>query len=711
MSQRSSVGKPGGPTPSGRSMTQLDDFLSTPVGRLLYVAREARNLKGKPGRNMAVGFVDITGLDGLDSEGYEVRDVDELERNDPALYRQLRLAERPEIRRMVIIRQSNHASSVPERSRTSSEGLVDGFHSELLILIRELRYLGVTDPVRLFAIASDRSPCFKCARWIPRKADVFYLVQDGTQSAGKLNDHLVRTQALVEGSAEHDDQVAREKQRIRERAATNPKRRARLARQTRKVFRAEGSCHLGLGPGTALLGAPPAASRARSGGAVRQAAFTRRTAPVRAECAVGPTGATADVPDSGLVGALSEPVGQAPGGIDFSRLQLRYLADPGDGSGLAYSFQAPVSTTGGTAPAEGMAAARLSSDAFFVWLALAPQDFWVNLSPDEPDRVVDDALGRTDAGRVLLEADLRMKKTVGELIHPRTALGRRYWDAVQGDCVSSRTWIVPAPATVHEDGDRLYILDAPLDVRTETDYATTSGGSAGSPACSRQDRATEEHNEQLERTLVLPELREAVNKAPEYADLRQVYLARVAAEWYRGLSTRKHTTYGALLNSGDITDWQVKGGWTPRDTFDAYVESYAKGEFEATDETTGDGATLVTKYSYGGVDLTTVPVRKVTGSDFDAHHDALAAHVERSLGAPSVTGGTGTVWLGAPTPRQAADLAATEPPVSAGTWAVRLLPVLVLPLGLLLWRRRRNLDAGAASPLRRAARSRSRGRT
>ncbi|MFF8642694.1 hypothetical protein [Streptomyces sp. NPDC015345] len=406
---------------------------------------------------------------------------------------------------------------------------------------------------------------------------------------------------------------------------------------------------------------------------------------------------------TGLGSMLAAP-GMATGGIDFSSMELRHLADPGDGSGLRYSFSADFDPLRGDArTSTGRAVASQSSDAFFVWLSLNPADFWVNLHPDQPDRIVDHRLGRTDAGRVLLEADLEMKKTVGRLIHPHTALGKRFWNGIRGDCMASRMWIVPAPASVYEDGDKLYILDAPLDVKVETEHDAASARSGDTPTCPHQDQAIEEHNEQLDRALVLPKLRKAINTAPEYAALRRVYLARVAAEWYRELSTTKDTSYGELVNSGDITDWQITGDWTPRHTFDKFRASYTKGEFKVTDRSTSAGTTYVRRYAYGGVDLTRVPLRQESDGAFGAEFGTLPEQVERSLRVPAATGSEGTLWVGAPTPREAATgRGAPADSEFAGTWAVRLLPLLLVPLALSLWRRRR-LRTRTTSPLRRAA--------
>lgn len=370
-----------------------------------------------------------------------------------------------------------------------------------------------------------------------------------------------------------------------------------------------------------------------------------------AAVAAGPCDAGEDKADTasatGLGATLALPA-MGNGGIDFSTMELRYLADPGDGSGLQYSFSADLNPLkGDIRRSTGIAAATRSSDAFFVWLSLDPSDFWVNLNPTEPDRIVDDQLGRTDAGRILLEADLRMKQTVGKLIHPHTTLGRRYWNSLQGDCMSARNWITPAPASVHQDGDKLYILDAPLDVKMETQYLSELGGSDTTRTCPQQDQATEEHNEELYRSLILPRLKDAINTAPEYADLRRVHLARVAAEWYRERSRTKDTTYGELIDTGDITDWRTTDDWTPTDTFDKYVDSYTEGEFDVTDKT-ADGAK---NYVYGGVDLTRISLRQVPDDRFDADFGTLPQGVDRSLRTPSAVGADDdTVWLGAPTP-------------------------------------------------------------
>ncbi|MEU6768014.1 hypothetical protein ABZ916_36585 [Streptomyces sp. NPDC046853] len=169
---------------------------------------------------------------------------------------------------------------------------------------------------------------------------------------------------------------------------------------------------------------------------------------------------------------------------------------------------------------------------------------------------------------MLLDADLMLKKTTGKLIHPDTKLGAKYWRSLSGKCTSFRTWIVPSPATVHTRGDELHILKAPLNVQMETQYRKQRGDSDAT-ACPQQSARVQEHNESMFRQMILPRVVKAVNSAPDYADLRRVYLSRVAAEWYRELSLSKSTTYGKIIDEGDIDAYATRGKWKPRDTFDA----------------------------------------------------------------------------------------------------------------------------------------------
>lgn len=379
--------------------------------------------------------------------------------------------------------------------------------------------------------------------------------------------------------------------------------------------------------------------------------------------------------------------------MDFTNLELRYVSDTyHNGPGVQYAFKAD-SLPEDQQSFGGRRNARLASDSFFVWLALTPDKFWVNLNPDEPNRIIDAQFGRTDAGRVLLEADLAMKKSVARFIHPDSPGGKRYWDALRGKtrCVSMRQWIVPAPAVVREDGNELFILDTPLQVKMETEYYKSK--QTGDVSCdAQQDPEITRHNEQVYRTQILPQVQDAVNKAPEYADLRRVYASRVAAEWFRKREITKRTAYAEVINRGDISRWASQDKWTPREVFDRYVHSYRNGEFNITRTTTEGNVIYTHTFIYGGVNFSQVDRRPMDGTRFSREHPALAASAKNALHGENTDGRT--VWAGGlTTKRPLTEALRTPAPATSNAlfWTLATIPLAGwLVVGFWLVRRRRN---------------------
>jgi hypothetical protein len=497
-------------------------------------------------------------------------------------------------------------------------------------------------PDRIFAFYSDRSPCAAtCAPTVvPGTADVFYATVHDDLATKDMPQYLRAAQILaLEEKAAFSREVSAQVKLNQQRTEAERGRRAALAA-------VKGGYKKALAR-RKLFADSAAASRPCNDQTLGyQAAGPCFNAGV-------PTAAPSAATDNGLVEALAEPNVASPGGIDFSKLQLSYLADPGDGSGLQYAFQAPSSTNGGGTPSGALDTAALSSDAFYVWLELDPSTFWVNLNPTEPDRIVDAQMGRTDVGRIMLQADLQLKRDVGMLIHPGTSLGNQFWSEIDGDCLSSRVWVVPAPAQVYSTGDKLYILSAPLNVKMEADAIQLPPGQSSSARCPQQDSPTQAHNQALFRGLILPKLVDMVNTDPSYADLRTVYRARVAAEWYRNLSASQHTTCADLIDQGDIAPWATKTTWTPVNTFQQYKNSYTKGDYRAAKTVTKGNYIYTYTYTYGGVDLTSVPLNEVSGTTFATDNPSLPHNVSQSLTSPT-SSGSGVIWFGSLTPLQAA---------------------------------------------------------
>ena len=94
-------------------------------------------------------------------------------------------------------------------------------------------------------------------------------------------------------------------------------------------------------------------------------------------------------------------------------------------------------------------------DYFLIGVTLPNDVFWVNLRPDSPENIIDPELEKTGLGRILLEADLQLKKDTASLTSPQTPEGKAYWDKLYkkaGELFGTenitiptitRPWIVP----------------------------------------------------------------------------------------------------------------------------------------------------------------------------------------------------------------------------------------------------------------------------
>ena len=98
---------------------------------------------------------------------------------------------------------------------------------------------------------------------------------------------------------------------------------------------------------------------------------------------------------------------------------------------------------------------------FKIGLTLPNDKFWVNLRPDAEDQIIDPDLEKTDIGKILLEADLQLKRDTAGATSPQTAEGKQYWDKLYkkaGELFGSenitiptitRPWIVPGEVIIN----------------------------------------------------------------------------------------------------------------------------------------------------------------------------------------------------------------------------------------------------------------------
>lgn len=241
-------------------------------------------------------------------------------------------------------------------------------------------------------------------------------------------------------------------------------------------------------------------------------------------------------------------------------------------------------------------AAQKSLEYFFTGLAVPDEAFWVNLNPNEPFRIIDQLLGPTDLGGVMLKADLRLKEDACGLLDPQSSeIGREFWKKLRKEALrlgvgnkiyfTTRLWIVPDEVLAIETKDRFSIIKSNLQVSLEPAYL-----SPGVAHKQLQDFAAG-----LMQELILPYLNKKVNQDYAHSDLREVYHALILARWYK---EKFGPSYGSLVaaNSLDLLeDAEVNPSSAPQQIYSDYLESFYSLSASA-------------RYFSGGINFKDIPV-------------------------------------------------------------------------------------------------------
>jgi len=312
------------------------------------------------------------------------------------------------------------------------------------------------------------------------------------------------------------------------------------------------------------------------------------------------------------------------GGIDFTSIHLNYISTSSNPLTETSAFSYVLNGTKARwndKKVDFNDAVDLSLNSFFVGLAVPEYDFWVNLKPDEPDRIVEEELGKTDVGRILLEADFQLKKDAARFTNPKTSeVGEEYWDSLYEKAeavtpigigiripVKTRLWIVPDKVLVHEDENGIYLDDCTLKVCLESEYLHKSG-SLSTTWVAPWVRDVNKYSEELEKELILPKLNHEVNYGDEYADLRAVYHSLILAQWYKDKYGYYNSIFYNLIDTSNVTGLESKQDWNATALWEEYVHSVEEGEYNFW-ETTTEGMWEVKRYYFsGGVDFTDITV-------------------------------------------------------------------------------------------------------
>lgn len=247
---------------------------------------------------------------------------------------------------------------------------------------------------------------------------------------------------------------------------------------------------------------------------------------------------------------------------------------------------------------------------FFVGITLPNNSFWVNLRPDFPDNIIDPALAMTDVGKILLEADLQLKKDTAKFTSPETPEGKKYWDKLYQKAdelfgtsnvtipTLTRPWIVPGEIIIRETENNAYIYKATLKVCLEEDYLKDS-----STYNFKDERLKQlnEYSSQLIRELIIPKLTKEVNNAKRYAPLRQIYYSLILAQWFKQKFYGKGGLYSWLIDKQNLNGLTSKTPWSKTTYFKEYQKSFKDGEYNIQEPVSSIFGKGIRTYFSGGI--------------------------------------------------------------------------------------------------------------
>ena len=129
---------------------------------------------------------------------------------------------------------------------------------------------------------------------------------------------------------------------------------------------------------------------------------------------------TLQLPPAGTMVSVSDPFAPALiRGVTVhpdNPLQFNFIVDTGDAALTETSLREE--------------ATRLIKY-FLATITIPEDDLWVNLSPQEKDRVIPEQFGVTEMGRDLLAQDYLLKQLTASLLYPEKRLSQSFWQKVR----------------------------------------------------------------------------------------------------------------------------------------------------------------------------------------------------------------------------------------------------------------------------------------
>lgn len=264
---------------------------------------------------------------------------------------------------------------------------------------------------------------------------------------------------------------------------------------------------------------------------------------------------------------------------------------------------------------------------FLASLTIPDNDFWVNLSPYEQNKIIPKAFGETEMGRDLLAQDYILKQLSASLIYPEKDLGQDFWNRVYQKAQEkfgttdipvntfNKVWIVPEKAVILETDTMAYVTRSRLKVMMEEDYIALDKNRA-SEVLGTDRLNNEEVNKvssissDVVREVIIPEIEREVNEGKNFSQLRQIYNALVLAVWFRD-NLRNNILNEIFTNQSKILGIDIEDKSDKEKIYQQYLSAYRQGVFNYIKEDVEplSGESIPRKYFSGGALLNTAEIR------------------------------------------------------------------------------------------------------
>ncbi|MBF0484280.1 MAG: SDR family NAD(P)-dependent oxidoreductase [Candidatus Omnitrophica bacterium] len=267
---------------------------------------------------------------------------------------------------------------------------------------------------------------------------------------------------------------------------------------------------------------------------------------------------------------------------------------------------------------------------FLAALTVPQKEMWVNLSPNEPDRIIPENFGKTEMGRDVLAQDYLLKQLTSSLMYPENELGKKFWSKIYERAKKelgttdiptdtyNKVWIVPQVAKIYEHSKGAFIVSTHLKVLLEEDYFAKQQAQISKSIPRTQDEGLHDAKlkVQLMHQIIIPEIEREVNEGEIFANLRQIYSSMVLALWYK--QALKNSALGqAFVDQKKTSGLETGDVKANQKIYDQYLAAFKKGVYDYVKEEyePSEQKIISRKYFSGGVSADRAQINTIRKSD------------------------------------------------------------------------------------------------